>query len=167
MDYADSLELLVRLVFELPDSSDDDLATRLRTSGLTESEAERVVAFATLAFGRVILSSPRFSRLSISEHYVIRDPDTGASVRGLIATDPIFVAAVRYAQSHASDRRWAKVAARSAELRVLSDALYNKGREGVDGAVFSEPMFLRIPISSGKRRNPWQRVMDSIRRNRS
>jgi hypothetical protein len=166
VDYADSLELLVRLVFELPDSSDDDLAIALRTSGLTESVAERVVAFGTLAFGRVILSSPLLPRLSISEHYVILDPDTGASVRGVIAIDPIFVAAVRYAQSHTSDRRWAKVAARSAELKNLSDALDAKGPEGVDGGTMSEPIFLRIPMSSGKSRNPWQRAMDSIRRNR-
>jgi hypothetical protein len=162
-DYAHSIAVLVRLVSERPEASEDDLATALVASGLTESDAERVLAFAILAFGRVSMSRTRFRQMSFPEHHVIVDPDTGATVRGVTATDPAYVAAVRYARDNKVDSGWGKVALRSSEINALNEALTAEGAEGMDEAKFLEPTFFRIRLSPGKRRHLWQRATDWLR----
>ena len=143
MDPQDAVELYVGLAGSATDAHDQELADRLMSLGLSRDQAERVIAFVTMAFGRQLLSS---SEARFSDTYEIRDSDTGRRARGLLDSEPHYRAAVRYAAEHAEDEAVTLIGERSAEVDVARKLL----REGAPlaelSAVFTEAVFLRIPL---------------------
>jgi hypothetical protein len=138
----DGVDSLVRLVGERPDASEQDLAEALARRNLSESDSWRIVGFAQLAFGRLLLAS---SGAVFSETYEIRDPDSGRRERGAISEEPAYEAATRYARAHAADETVIRIGERSAEVAIARQAL-PEGRpiDDVD-MVFPDPLLL-IPI---------------------
>jgi hypothetical protein len=157
MDLLHAIDELVRLVAERPDAEDDDLAAALVGHGLSREDAERVVAFAPLAFGRQLLSHLR-PRVPVG--YEIRDPDSGRSIRGVTKTEPAYVAALEYAHLHPDNAGWVRVGARSCEVQAASTLVHQGGplvrfacRVGLGfliGIAFTEPLLLRIPLPPTK-----------------
>jgi hypothetical protein len=119
-------------IFCRAENSDEaELISKLVQGGLGEDEAERVVAFLPIAFGRVVISQVgevRFSRTYMTE-------DTGREFE--LDAEPIYCLALEVAkESYASGilgrERFSEIATRSAELQAVNKAL-NAGVK-VDGS---------------------------------
>jgi hypothetical protein len=111
--------------------------------GLSRDQAERIVAFVPLAFGRQLLSS---SGATFSDTFEIHDRDTGRRVRGTLGTEPLYRAAVGYAAEHLEHDALTVIGERSAEVRAARKLLPEGASIAESNAVFTEPLFLRIPI---------------------
>ena len=143
MDPLEAVRLYVGLAANAPDVHDRELAEGLMTLGLSRDQAERGVAFIPIAFGRQLLSS---SDATFSDAYEIHDSDTGRRTRGAFGTEPLFQAAVRYAAEHSEDEAVTLIGERSAEVRAARKLLREGASIAESNAVFTEPVFMRIPI---------------------
>jgi hypothetical protein len=152
MDMLDAVHLYVHLDTELSDADDDELAEALVAHEISPEDAERILAFVELAFGRVLLSS---SRAVFSDTYLIENPDSGRRVRGRFATEPAYVAAMQYAQAHAGEDAIALIGERSSEVQAALKLLPEGAPLGDLDAVFVEPVLLRVPLP--ERPPSWRR----------
>ena len=143
MDPQEAVRLYATLANNAPDEHDQDLAEGLIRRGLSRDQAERVVAFVPLAFGRQFLSS---SHATFSDTYETQDPDTGRRTRGALGTEPLYAAAMQYAAGHVQDNPVTVTGERSAEVRAARKLLPESASIAESNAVFTEPPFLRIPI---------------------
>ena len=124
----------------------DDLVCELSGHGISEEDAECLVAFVPTAFARVLLSP---LGVKFQDTFLVKDFDSGASARGTFADEPIHAAALWVAKSMASGdtssrMRFEQVAATSAEYDVVRQ-LRQEG-ESPDGVVLTEALFARVPI---------------------
>ena len=98
---------------------------------LKRQEVERVIEFVPLAFGRSLLDG---MGIAFEDDYVRVDKDGNERMRGKLADEPIYVAALKLApvvmQSMGQDAFMA-VAMRSAELQATNEAL-NHGANPAD-----------------------------------
>ena len=144
MNPLEAVKLYLGLADKAPDAHDQDLAEGLVSLGLSRDQAERVVAFVPMAFGRQLLSS---SAATFSDTFEIHDANTGRRARGVFSTEPLYRAAVRYAGEHPEDETVILIGERSAEVRAARKLLREGASIAESNAVFTEPVFLRIPLS--------------------
>ena len=99
----------------------DDLVRDLSAQGIAEEDAECLIAFVPMAFARVLLAP---LGVKFQNTFLVKDFDSGASVRGNFANEPIHAAALEVAKAMASGdadsrMRFEHMAATSAEYDVV------------------------------------------------
>ena len=145
----------------------DDLVRELSTHGISEEDAECLIAFVPMAFARALLSP---LDVKFQDTFLVRDFDSDASVRGTFANEPIYAAALQVANTMASGdadsrMRFEEMAATSGEYAVVAQ-LTPKG-ESPDGIVLIEALLPRIPIAHvkavmpGRTRRLWRSLLGS------
>lgn len=146
MDIQKEVSRFVDISNEEPAPGMNELVHRLVTNGLTETEAEALVAFVPMAFAHEVLSA---AGVTLPDTFLVRDSETGANVRGILKDDPVFIAARALARLMFNDpakrERANRVAAQSAECAVVLD-LCPDG-ENVDGCVLTETVLGRLPAT--------------------
>ena len=143
MDPLALVKLFCGLAANARDADDQELAEELMGLGLSRDQAERVVAFVPIAFGRQLLSS---SEATFSDTYEIHDSDTGRRIRGTFGAEPLYRLAVRYAAEHSEDEAVILIGERSAEVDAARKLLPKGASLARSNAVFTEPLFMRIPV---------------------
>lgn len=99
----------------------DDLVRELSAQGISEEDAECLIAFVPMAFARVLLSP---LGVKFQDTFLVKDFDSGTSVRGTFANEPIHAAALQVGNTMASGDadsrlRFEQMAATSAEYDVV------------------------------------------------
>ncbi|HEY1121889.1 MAG TPA: hypothetical protein VGE67_09820 [Haloferula sp.] len=140
----------------------DHLARLLISNGITETEAEALIAFVPMGFAHELLSG---AGVRLPESFLIRDFETGASARGMLNDEPIFTASKTLARLMLEDPitrpRAIGVAEQSAECAVVRE-LCPDGRD-IDDCVLTETVLARLPIehlrkpSGGSKWRFWKR----------
>ncbi len=122
----------------------DQLVIRLISNGLTETEAEALVAFVPMGFAHELLSS---AGVTLPDSFLIRDFKTGETARGILKNEPVFAASRALARLMFNDpatrERAARVAGQSAECAVVRE-LCPDGKH-IDGCVLTEAVLARLP----------------------
>jgi hypothetical protein len=114
--------------------SDDEVFYRLRTAGVQEWLAERLVAFLPLAFGRRVLPGVTLADTFIDGDSADIDGDSadgdsadsgsaGGGTERLLASEPVFLAAAAAAEIAGRDDI-ERIGLRSAEFHVVNQALH-------------------------------------------
>ncbi len=145
----------------------DDLVRELSTHGISEEDAECLIAFVPMAFARVLLSP---LGVKFQDTFLVKDFDSGMSVRGDFANEPIHAAALQVGNTMASAdadsrMRFEQIAATSAEYDVVRQ-LRPKG-DSPDGIVLTEALLPRIPIAhvkavmQGRMHRLWRSLLGS------
>jgi hypothetical protein len=123
----------------------DDLIHSLVAGGVTEVEAEALIALVPIAFAHAALAD---TGVELPSDFLIRNPDTGANVSARLADDSIFQSAHRLAHSmlaaSPSRRHALKIVGASAEWATIRQ-LCPEGSD-FDGCVLVEPVLMRVPI---------------------
>ncbi len=140
----------------------DDLVRELSVHGIAEDDAKCLIAFVPMAFARVLLAP---LGVKFQNTFLVKDFDSGASVRGNFTDEPIHAAALEVAKAMASGdadsrMRFEQMAATSAEYDVVRQ-LRPEG-ESPDGIVLTEALLPRVPIAHveavmpGRMRRLWR-----------
>ena len=132
----------------------DDLVRDLSAHGIAEEDAECLIAFVPMAFARVLLAP---QGVKFQTTFLVKDFETGASVRGDFANEPIHVAAIEVAKAMASGDadsrvRFEQMAATSAEYDVVRQLRPEGGSP--DGIVLTEACLPRVPVAHVKAATP-------------
>ncbi|MEK8035073.1 hypothetical protein AACH06_30010 [Ideonella sp. DXS29W] len=132
----------------------DDFSHSLQLKGMSEGDAERLIAFVPIAFAHELLV-PRGVRFS--EVFIIRDLQAGHELQGKLMEEPIFVEAKRRAaQLQSGDSRanqfFRQIAGMSAEFEVAHELAVGADFSGI---ILTEPLLCRIPIGPSPQRRWW------------
>ena len=126
------------------DADDAMLVEEIINSGIGRVDAEKLIVFIPLAFGRIMLS--RLGTPLPSSLFKVRDAQ-GSWVAHSLDAEPLYHAACNVAQAvftHGVVTRevYQQVMLRSTEVTLANQAL----NDGVtlDGAIFSPPLLLRL-----------------------
>jgi hypothetical protein len=117
----------------------------LVAGGVTEVEAEALIALVPIGFAHAALSN---TGVELPRDFVIRNPNTGENVPARLADDAIFQSANRLAHSmlaaQSSRRDALKIVANSSEWATIRRLC----PEGVDfdGCVLVETILMRVPL---------------------
>ena len=141
----------------------DELAERLKCDGINADDAECLIAFVPMAFAHEMLKP---LGVKLPGEYDVKDFHTGASARGRLKDEPLFVAAKTLAHemlnSNATRQsRAAEVAAVSAEMATVLEL--SPDNAGLRDVVLTEPLLTRLSVShvkqtgSGSRWKFWKR----------
>jgi hypothetical protein len=153
MDIEKEVSRYVELCTEHEDIDLDSLVHILMSNGVTEMEAEALIAFVPMGFAHELLSG---AGVKLPQAFLIHDSNTEASVRGVLSNEPIFEAsrslARRMFDSPLTRERAGRVAEQSAECAAIR-ALCPDGQD-IEGCVLTEAVLIRLPIEYlGKQRS--------------
>lgn len=120
-----------------------------------------------MAFARVLLSP---LGVKFQDTFLVKDFDSGNSVRGIFANEPIHAAALQVGRKMASGdadsrMRFEQMAATSAEYDVVRQL--RSSVENSDGIALTEALLSRIPIAHvqaatpGRIRRLWRSLLGS------
>jgi hypothetical protein len=128
----------------------DELVDRLVCNTVDEEDAECLIAFVPMAFAHEILAP---LGVGLPSHFLIKDFDTGASARGRLNEEPIFMAARSMAGEmlivpHTKQKAW-DIAAFSAEMSVARELSQHDG--SMKDIVLTEALLTRVPVGHLKR----------------
>lgn len=125
----------------------DDRVQALASSGISEEDAECLIAFVPIAFAQTL-----FMPLGVrfQKSYIIRDPLSNVSATGSFEHEPIFQAALRAAdrlqQGEANERSIVRaIAALSAEFSAIKQLAADPS--DLANIVLVEPLMMRIPLT--------------------
>jgi len=110
---------------EHSDQDDDVLVQTIGHAGFTETEAQLIVAFVPIAFGRPLLEKLGVSQFSSAVSAPTRN---GLRVKVLLEDQPVYEGALWLAREHwrsgvLGKQAYEAIATRSAELRAANQAL--------------------------------------------
>ena len=162
MDIEKEVTRYVELTAEHEDGDLDSLVHRLMSDGITETEAEALIAFVPMGFAHELLSGVG---VTLPETFLVRDFDTGASASGMLKNERVYEAsralARRMLDAPPTRERAIRVAEQSAECAAVRE-LCPDG-QNINGCVLTEPVVMRLPIDyvrkpqSGRRWRFWKR----------
>jgi len=138
---------------EAPDE-DQDLIVQVIEKGFSKNEAERVVGFMPIAFGRAVIE--QVSEVTFSEKYKVKENSKEYSLND----EPIYCTALNLAKESydkgvIEQATFAAIATRSAELDAVNKAL-NEGQD-LTGAKFA-PVLLFGYETLGETKGWFKRV---------
>ena len=128
-----------------PQAELDDFVQRLVSGGLTEIEAEALIAFVPIGFAHAVLSE---AGVQLPNSFLVRDPDTGELIRASLADDSVFQSANRLARNMLAVESSRHDALRIVEMSAEWEAVRSLYPEGGDfsGCVLTESVLIRIPL---------------------
>lgn len=129
----------------------DELVNLLTCDAIDAEDAECLIAFVPMAFAREILTP---LGVGLPTDYLVRNFDTGTSVRGRLDAEPIFVAAKvmageMLAAGH-TNQRALDIAAFSAEMSVVRELSLDDS--SMKDVVLTEPVLARLPVTHIKQK---------------
>ncbi len=133
-----SLHQHIQIFEDMKNDDDQVLVAALTKKGLSESYAERLVAFLPLAFGRVVVG--QLAEITLADQYSTRERGVEKSLND----EPVYMEAVTLARSVARDGTmetalFRSIAYRSAELAAVNQAL-TEGTN-INGHTMLPPVF--------------------------
>lgn len=131
----------------------DELVGLLIENHIDAEEAECLIAFVPIAFAHAVLSH---SNVQLPPDFLVRDLDSGATVRGQLNDEPLFVTAKALAHEmlNATDAEAQcaiDIANTSAEMDVVRQLAGNNG--DLTGIGLTETVLVRVPIEHVTRRH--------------
>lgn len=146
MDVDGEVQRCVALMTDLAWTKFDELVQALVAGGVTDIEAEALIALVPIGFAHAALSG---MGVGLPSDILIRNPETGENVRASLAEDPIFRSAHRLARSMLAEpstvRKAARIVASSAEWATLR-SLCPDGKD-YSGCVLAESVLMRVPLA--------------------
>lgn len=146
MDVDAEVKRCVQVMLRDPDAGFDDLGQTLVAGGVTEIEAEALMALVPIGFAHAALPS---LGVELPSSFLVRDTDTGETLEAILADDPIFQASGRLARSMftdpASRKDAARILATSSEWATVR-SLCPDGNDYSD-CVLTETVLTRVPLS--------------------
>lgn len=145
MDVDAEVKRCVQMMTHGPHAEIHELVRALVAGGITEIEAEALIALVPIGFAHAALDG---TGVELPSDFLIRNPDTVEPVRASFAEDPVFQSATRLARNmlatESSRRDALKIVARSAEWATLRQ-LCPEGND-FSGCGLVEPVLMRVPI---------------------
>jgi len=155
-----SVSQAVGLIAEMKDAEDEAIRERLRALGASVAQADRLVAFIPMAFGRVLLRS---MPIRFSDTVVIADAAGKPRRESRLDEEAVFVEARRLAEAAVTEgtlgqEAFSAVALRSAEVDVVNQGL-NAGAQPEDMKFTAAIAFVdeEEEVAPGRRR-PWWKL---------
>jgi hypothetical protein len=132
----------------------DFFSRSLQLKGMSEGDAERLIAFVPMAFAHELLV-PR--GVHFAEGFIVRDLQTGHELQGKLMEEPIFVEAKRHAARLQSGDTQAsqffrQIAGLSAEFQVAHELAVGSDFSGIN---LAEPLLCRVPIAPSHQPRWW------------
>ncbi|NNE65659.1 MAG: hypothetical protein HKN33_03760 [Pyrinomonadaceae bacterium] len=129
MNLEQSMDLALAVFTQYESSTWDALEKAMYDSGISKLNAERILEFMPLAFGRVMM---RDSGVKFHDTYQRKKPGSSRSKKFSFADNEVFAASLKYAERQANSRsgieRLTAVSARSPEMKTIQD-LVNEGSD--------------------------------------
>jgi hypothetical protein len=128
-----------------PQAELDDLVQELIADGIPKVESEALVALVPMGFAHLVLSN---AGVELPDCFLIRNQETGESVRGSLAADSIFQAAKRLASNLLADQSSRRDALRIVAMSSEWTTVRSLCPEGDDFSdlVLTETVLLRVPL---------------------
>lgn len=146
MDIDAEVKRCVQVMVRHPDAEFDDLAQALLAGGITEIEAEALLALVPIGFAHAVLAD---AGVELPSSFLIRDPRTGETVQASLADDAIFQASHRLGHSmfaaQSSRREAARIIGMSSEWATVR-SLCPEGND-FSGCVLTETVLTRVPLA--------------------
>ncbi len=146
------VEHYIKIAEGHPQGDLDELVDLLAHDAIDAEDAECLIAFVPTAFAHEILAP---LGVGLPSEFLLRDFDTGASARGCLNKEPIFVAAKTLAGemliSSQTRSRAISIAEFSAEMSAARELSQDGGN--MKDVVLTEPVLCRVPVEHLKQKN--------------
>jgi hypothetical protein len=150
MNLQESIATVVSAFQTQPEAEDDTIYSFLRTQGIEEALATKLIQFVPIAFCRFIM---RPSGIRFAPNYVMMDARGRQVGEFALAEEPVFQEALTYCQTALAEGQkpafFLLVAARSAGYRVIQELLANGSRP--ENIITSPPI-----LQDGSRQPKWR-----------
>jgi hypothetical protein len=145
----EKVQRYINIIGSHPQCDIDEIVDLLACEAIGTEDGECLIAFVPMAFAHEILAP---LGVGLPSAFLVKDWDTGASARGRLNEEPIFVAAKAMAgemlATSQTKQRALDIAALSAEMSVAREL----GQDGsMEGIVLTETVLARLPIEHIKR----------------
>ena len=146
-----AIKSLLKIFVETPTADDEEVVHELVRTGLSNIDAERLVAFVPMACARAILAE---MGAQFPDTYIVRDHASGHETRARLADEPVFKAAQSFIAEHGVSSDAVRLLASGSAEMAVARQLLGTGQDATD-IRFTETLLARLPVHAVRTRKWW------------